>query len=236
VFRHLQALESTDLERLARFSREFNVDIYLQGGGPNSVRPLDPDAVRQLYYSLPEHDIRIDFEPTDFIQVNARINQLMVGRAVALLDPKAGDEILELFCGIGNFSLPFARHSDRVVAAEADSLLVERARNNASLNKVDNAEFVMADLYSDQVQRLSRYTNCNKLFLDPPRSGAMEVVRDLVPKLRPERIVYVSCNPATLARDSEVLVHREGYSLMAAGIIDMFPHTAHVESIALFQR
>jgi 23S rRNA (uracil1939-C5)-methyltransferase len=236
VFRHLQALENSDLERLARFSRELDVDIYLQDAGVDSVRPLDPASTRQLYYLLPEHDIRIEFGPTDFIQVNGEVNRLMVNRALTLLEPAKEDEILELFCGIGNFSLPFARHAGRVVGAEGDRLLVERARSNALLNDLDNTEFVTADLYTDQVESLSRYASCNKLFLDPPRSGAVEVVRDLVPKLRPERIVYVSCNPATLARDSEILVHQQGYTLTAAGIIDMFPHTAHVESVALFQR
>jgi len=144
--------------------------------------------------------------------------------------------VLELFSGIGNFSLPLVRRSAGVVAVEASEAMVTRAGANADANGIGNCNFVAADLYSEAVAKLSQFDGCNKLFLDPPRSGAMEVVRDLVPKLLPERILYVSCNPATLARDAEVLVHRDGYRLAAAGIVDMFPHTAHVESVALFER
>jgi len=236
VFRHLEPFVARDLELLEEFARESGVDVHLQGGGVDSVRPLTPESSRRLSYCLPAHGVRIEFEPTDFVQVYGFVNRLMVDLAVELMAPDPTDSILELFCGIGNFSLPLARHAGRLVGVESSAAMVGRAQANARLNDVRGAEFMVADLYSEQVGRLSGLTDCNKLFLDPPRSGAIEVVRDLVPRLLPERIVYVSCNPATLARDSEVLVRREGYRLLAVGVVDMFPHTAHVESIALFQR
>ncbi|GJL80976.1 MAG: 23S rRNA (uracil(1939)-C(5))-methyltransferase RlmD [marine bacterium B5-7] len=234
VFRHLEALTDQDHERLQTFACDHDVDIYLQSGGPDTVMPLRTGEARLLQYRLDEFDINIRFDPTDFVQVNADVNDAMVKRAVELLQPNVTDNILELFCGIGNFSLPFARRAGSVVAVEANEIQVERARGNAQLNNIDNTEFVVADLYSDQIESLKRFDHCNKLFLDPPRSGAIETVKELVPKLKPERIVYVSCNPATLARDSELLVNKENYRLDEVGIIDMFPHTTHVESIAVF--
>ncbi len=236
VFRHLEALSGGDYEVLARYARERDVDVYLQSGGPDTVMPLPGSSPRTLDYALTAHDVRIAFAPTDFVQVNAAVNAQLVSRAVELLSPVPDDEVLELFCGIGNFSLPIARRVGRVIGVEASEIMVGRARDNAARNAIGNCEFVAADLYTEAVRGLSSRDGCNKLFLDPPRSGAVEVVRDLVPTLAPERIVYVSCNPSTLARDSEILVRREGYRLSAAGVVDMFPHTAHVESIALFER
>lgn len=236
IFRHLVPLGDGDRTRLARYAGELGVDVLVQGGGPETVAPLAPDPARPLYYDLARHGVRIGFEAGDFVQVNGTVNEMLVDLAVELLDPGAGDSVLELFSGIGNFSLPLARRSAGVVAVEASEAMVTRAGANADANGIGNCNFVAADLYSEAVAKLSQFDGCNKLFLDPPRSGAMEVVRDLVPKLLPERILYVSCNPATLARDAEVLVHRDGYRLAAAGIVDMFPHTAHVESVALFER
>lgn len=236
VFRHLETLNDADIRVLTRFAHHHDIDVYLQSGGPETVTILPGTNARVLDYSLPGHDVRIAFAPTDFVQVNAAVNEQLVTRAVELLAPETTDDVLELFCGIGNFSLPIGRRARRVIAVEASEVMVGRARDNANRNVIENCEFVAADLYTDTVRSLTRYESCNKLFLDPPRSGAVEVVRDLVPALAPERIVYVSCNPSTLARDSEILVRREGYRLSAAGIVDMFPHTAHVESIALFER
>ncbi len=236
VFRHLEPLTENDESRLRRFAVEHEADVYLQSGGPDSIKALAGTRPRRLSYTLAEHDVRIEFEPTDFVQVNAAVNESLVNTALNLLAPDPADRVLELFCGIGNFSLPLARRAGRVIGVEASELMVSRARGNAAGNDIANVEFVAADLYDDPAGTLSRHGDCDKLFLDPPRSGAVEVVRDLVPKIMPERIVYVSCNPSTLARDSEILVHREGYRLSSAGIVDMFPHTAHVESVALFER
>ena len=236
VFRHLEALTETDIAILKDFAEQSDVDVYLQPGGLDTVHCLAPAEPRPLEYRLDGFDVSIRFEPTDFIQVNAELNTRMVEQAIELLDLQADDQVLELFCGIGNFSLPLATQAARVMAVEANQALVDRAWANARRNDLDNLEFAVADLYTEQVAALKSQQDCNKLLLDPPRSGAIEVVRDLVPEIWPERIVYVSCNPGTLARDSELLVRKHGYQMLNAGVMDMFPHTAHVESIAVFSR
>ncbi len=236
IFRHLEQLNQDDHHKLRSYAVSSDVDVYLQPSGLDSVAAFEPAPARPLYYDLPDYDLRIYFEATDFIQVNAQVNQVLIDLATKLLNPTPDDNILELFCGIGNFSLPLASRAGSVVGVEASEMLVRRATLNAAKNGVDNARFITADLYSEQIDQLKTLRNCNKLFLDPPRSGAIEVVRDLVPLLKPESILYVSCNPSTLARDSEILVQKQKYRLVTAGVIDMFPHTAHVESIALFTR
>jgi len=235
VFRHLDPLSPADEQALAAFGQQHALHIYLQPGGPDSVAPLWPsDSV--LSYSLEDYDLDLVFRPTDFTQVNAAINRAMVERALALLETGHEDRVLDLFCGLGNFSLPLARRVGEVVGVEGEAQLVQRARDNARHNGIDNAHFHVADLSEDPAGsawlRGQRY---DKALLDPPRTGAAEVLGYLG-GLGPAKVVYVSCNPATLARDAGVLVNELGFRLCGAGVMDMFPHTAHVESIALFER
>jgi 23S rRNA (uracil1939-C5)-methyltransferase len=230
VFRHLQPPEPDDLGRLADFGRASGMQVWLQPGGPESAHPLAEDAP-PLAYALPEFAVRIAFGPTDFTQVNHGVNRVLVARAVRLLEPRPGEAVADLFCGVGNFSLPLARGGARVTGFEASAALIERARANAAANGVA-ARFEELDLAGAGFVRRGPF---EKLLLDPPREGAMEVVKAL-PADWPRRIVYVSCDPATLARDAGVLAHTKGFRLEAAGVVNMFPHTAHVESIALFVR
>ena len=184
---------------------------------------------------MPEFDVRLQFSPTEFTQVNHQINRVLVRRALRLLDPQPGERIADLFCGLGNFTLPIARRAATVVGVEGDAGLVQRARANAALNGLPNAEFYAADLSQDVRAEPWVKGGFNKLLLDPPRSGADAVIPQL-PLEGVQRIVYVSCHPASLARDAGVLVRDYGFQLKAAGVMDMFPHTGHVESIALFER
>ncbi|MEO6173032.1 MAG: 23S rRNA (uracil(1939)-C(5))-methyltransferase RlmD, partial [Arenimonas sp.] len=202
--------------------------------GVNSVVALWP-LETDLEFAIPKYDIRLAFKPLDFIQVNAALNQKMIEQAIALLDPQAGERVLDLFCGLGNFTLPLARAADSVVGVEGDAGLVARARDNATLNAVMNAEFYAADLAKDLSDEPWMQQGFDKLLLDPPRAGAAEVLAQM-PLKNIRRIVYVSCHPASLARDAGFLVKERGYTLKAAGVMDMFPHTAHVESIALFEK
>jgi 23S rRNA (uracil1939-C5)-methyltransferase len=188
-----------------------------------------------LSYTLPQYDVSFEFLPTDFTQINSEINHQLIDLAVDLLQLQAQDFVLDLFCGLGNFSLPLARHAGWVVGVEGEAGLVQRARDNARRNAIDNLEFHVANLTEDTRCHPWLGQHYDKILLDPPRSGALEVLPQLV-KLSPQRMVYVSCNPATLARDAGELVHQHGYTLSSAGVMDMFPHTAHVESIALFER
>jgi len=234
VFRHLEPLTDDDLERLRAFAEANGVRVLLQPGGLDSIHALWPEQAEALYYEI-DGDIRIEFEPTDFIQVNGEQNRRLVERALSLLEPRSGDQVLDLFCGVGNFTLPVARRVDAVTGVEGEPRLVQRAGGNAALNGLDNAAFRTADLYDEELSGAWIDPGFNKILLDPPRSGAMSVMKR-VPDIDPERIVYISCNPATLARDAELLVRKHGYHLRRAGIFDMFPHTAHVESIALFEK
>jgi 23S rRNA (uracil1939-C5)-methyltransferase len=234
VFRHLVRLVERDVELLRDFGKRHNIQIYLQAHDPDSVIGLWPDAPEELSYRLPEFDIEIHFRPTDFVQVNSAVNRRIVNQAIELLDLKSTDSVLDLFCGLGNFTLPLARGAKRVLGVEGDLTLIEGARHNARLNGIANAEFMAADLYHDDAASWTDFGG-DKLLLDPPRGGAMEAIKRLTEPL-PSRIVYVSCYPATLARDSEYLVHVLGYRLAAAGVMDMFPQTSHIESMALFVR
>ena len=232
--RHLAPLEEADRAALAAFGREHGFSMFLQPKGPDSVHPLDGQAPA-LSFRLPQWDVELAFEPLDFIQVNAGLNQKMIARALELLDAQAGERVLDLFCGLGNFTLPLARTVAEVVGVEGDAGLVARARANAQRNGLGNAQFFAADLTTDQRGTPWMRAGFDKLLLDPPRSGADEVLKQL-PLQGIDRIVYVSCHPGSLARDAGFLVHERGYRLVAAGVMDMFPHTAHVESIALFER
>jgi 23S rRNA (uracil1939-C5)-methyltransferase len=231
VFRHLLPLSDADLAQLRQFSKCNGVHVWLQPGGPESAHPFEP-AASELYYELPDFAVRLAFRPTDFTQVNHELNRGLVGLALELLEPQPGERIADLFCGLGNFSLPIARRGAQVIGFEGSRELVERARSNAAANGLV-AQFEVMDLFQP---RLAAYGEFAKLLLDPPRQGAIEVAKALPERGAPRRIVYVSCDPATLARDAGVLVHVKGFRLVAAGVVNMFPHTAHVESLALFER
>jgi len=233
VFRHLDPLSKADQSRLQAFADEYRLHVYLQPAGPDSVQPLAPaDSV--LSYSLPEQNIELRFRPNDFTQVNSVINRRMIERVLGMLALDRSDTVLDLFCGLGNFTLPMARLAGSVTGVEGEAGLVDRARDNARLNAVDNAAFHVADLAEDQRHAAWAGGGYNKVLLDPPRSGAAAVL-DVLGNIHPQRIVYVSCHPGSLARDAGILVDTHGYRLQAAGVMDMFPHTAHVESIALFE-
>lgn len=236
VFRVLDPPDDSDRDALVAFGKRHDLRIYLQPGGLDSIAPLYPAVIDEaLAYTLPEFDIRIDFEPVDFVQVNSDINERMVHFAVEQLDVQPGDKVLDLFCGIGNFSLPLARRAGKVLGIEGEKSLVERAAANAANNELDNVEFRVADLARIDGSEGWMRSGWDRLLLDPARSGAAEVVTRMH-LVAPQRIVYVSCHPGTLARDAGTLVAEQGYELESAGIIDMFPHTAHVESIAVFTK
>nr|WP_238396818.1 23S rRNA (uracil(1939)-C(5))-methyltransferase RlmD [Xanthomonas fragariae] len=232
--RHMQPLSERDRQALTEFAQAQGFAIFLQPGGVDSVHPLWPHDV-PLSFRLPQWDVELAFRPLDFIQVNASLNQKMIAHALTLLDAKPDDRVLDLFCGLGNFTLPLARGVREVVGVEGDAGLVARAKENAQRNGLDNAQFYAADLTQDQRNAAWMRQGFDKLLLDPPRSGALEVLQQL-PLKKFERIVYVSCHPGSLARDAGYLVNAQGFTLKAAGAMDMFPHTAHVESIAVFER
>ena len=231
VFRHLLPLTDGDQALMREFADAASVQVWLQPRGPESAAPFHPLPAAELYYALPEFGVRIGFRPTDFTQVNHAVNRLLVSRAVRLLDPQPGERIGDLFCGLGNFSLPLATRGAQVIGLEGAKALVEQARRNALANGL-TVQFEAANLFEPN---LAPYGAFDKLLVDPPREGAMELVKAL-PEAWPRRIVYVSCDAATLARDAGVLVNTKGFRLAAAGVVNMFPHTAHVESIALFER
>jgi 23S rRNA (uracil1939-C5)-methyltransferase len=233
VFRHLQPLTEGDRAALLAFAQAHRFALFLQPGGVDSVHPLWP-ADPRLSFRLPAWDIELKFRPLDFIQVNAGLNDRMIARTLELLDVQPGERVLDLFCGLGNFTLPLARVADAVVGVEGDSGLVARARENAAHNNLPNAQFHAADLAQDLSGHAWMRAGFDRLLLDPPRSGADVVLKQL-PLKGLKRIVYVSCHPASLARDAGYLVNERGWKLRAAGVMDMFPHTAHVESIAMFE-
>ena len=235
IFRHLDPLSDADRQALRAFAAHYDLDIFLQPGGPDTVTPLNPGAERTLSYRLPEWGVEVAFRPDDFTQVNTALNRAMVARALDLLDLRPGDRVLDLFCGLGNFTLPMARQGAEVVGVEGDEGLVVRARENAQRNGVTQVEYHAADLTHDQSEAPWMSGRYDKILLDPPRSGALEML-PLIARLAPKRIVYVSCHPGSLARDAGCLVKEHGYRLVKAGVMDMFPHTAHVESIALFEQ
>jgi len=233
ILRHLEPLTAKDEQILLDCARELNITWYTQSGGLDTVKPLDQPAV--LTYSHPDHDIEMEFLPTDFTQVNFKLNQKMINLALDMLELNDEDEVIDLFCGLGNFTLPIAKHAKHVVGVEGDLGLIERAKYNAEKNNISNADFYKADLFQEvEGFEWFRGKTYNKALIDPARTGAIEIV-ELLPKLGVERLVYVSCNPATLARDTAKLIEL-GYKLDTAGVMDMFPQTAHVESIALFTK
>ncbi len=236
VFRHLEDLTEADEALLRAFADTHKVSIYLQPKGPETVYLFYPQDAGPLYYSLPEFGVTLQFRPIDFTQVNHGINRMLLRRALYLLDPQPGERIADMFCGLGNFTLPIARSGATVVGIEGAKSLVERALENATLNGLaDRTEFAVSNLFDATEESIAALGHFDRMLIDPPREGADELVKALGPNA-PKRIVYVSCNPATLARDAAILVHEKGYVLKGAGIANMFPQTSHVESIALFER
>jgi 23S rRNA (uracil1939-C5)-methyltransferase len=234
ILRMLETPTEEDRQKLLTFGETHGLSIYEQLGGPESIRPLSGEPVR-LFYQLSDFDLTLYFLPTDFTQVNSDINRQMVRRAVDMLELESVDRVLDLFCGLGNFTLPIARYAGEATGVEGDSGLVARAKENAAHNRLKNTRFYTANLYQPLDNEPWLHDRFNKALLDPPRSGAQEILGHL-PSMGVERLVYVSCYPGTLARDAGILVHEHGYRLVSAGVMDMFPHTAHVESIALFDR
>jgi 23S rRNA (uracil1939-C5)-methyltransferase len=237
VFRHLLPFSAQDKQHLRDFADQYGVQVWLQPQGPDSAHVLHPREAAQLSYALPEFDVNLAYKPSDFTQVNPYINQLLIRRALQLLKPAAGERIADLFCGLGNFTLPIARSGAYVIGIEGSDALVQRARANAKAHGLhDRTEFHTVNLFETTEDSLEALGPLDKLLIDPPREGAIAVVKALSPAQSPATIVYVSCNPATLARDAAVLVHEKGYRLHSAGIANMFPQTSHVESVALFKR
>jgi 23S rRNA (uracil1939-C5)-methyltransferase len=232
VFRHMQPLSPADLDRLRDFATTTGLDIFLQPKGPTTVRPLD--GTDEMHFEVPAEGLNFRFTPTNFVQVNAELNQKMIRLALEKLAPEPQDRILDLFCGLGNFTLPIAHHCQQVVGIEGNEELVSLARSNAERNNIGNAEFHVADLTQDHAQADWLAGGFDQVLVDPPRSGAQEVLAALA-ALGPRRIVYISCHPGSLARDAGMLVRDHGFRLIEAGVMDMFPHTAHVESIAIFE-
>lgn len=236
IVRHLKPLSENDRKLWFDFAQEHEVVVYLQPKGPDSIERLWPieDEAAQLTYRLEDFNVELKQEPLDFAQVNASINRLMVPFAIDLLDVQPEDSVLDLFCGLGNFTIPLATKAKFVVGVEGVQTMVDRGTENAKHNNLSNVEFYQADLTSDLSQEPWNQKQYSKILIDPARSGALEVINNIV-KFGAEKIVYVSCNPASLARDTGELV-KHGYRLVKAGVMDMFPHTTHVESIALFEK
>jgi 23S rRNA (uracil1939-C5)-methyltransferase len=231
VLRILADPSPADVQAFREFGVRHNIDFYWQRGGPGTVVPLD--RARPLRYRLPELDLTYEFLPTDFVQVNAAINAELVATALRLARVEPTDRVLDLYCGLGNFSLPFARRAGELMGVEGDAGLVARAVRNAASNGIGNARFVTADLMALGFSFYREHWDV--VVLDPPRTGAEAPVAELNAS-RPRCIVYVSCHPATLARDAQVLVERHGFKLRTARVFDMFPHTHHIEALALFTR
>ncbi len=234
IIRHLEDLSNADIGSLRAFAQQTGIALYLQAKGPQSVRLLEP-AKLQLEYRVEALGLHFRFEPLDFVQVNAELNEAMIMRVMELLAPTAQDHILDLFCGLGNFTLSLATRARQVTGVEGAGEMVERAIDNARRNGLDNADFHTVDLY-ESADKLpwpaERYT---KIMLDPPRSGALQLL-PWIAASDASQVLYISCNPETLARDAGLLVNQYGFNLSGAGIMDMFPHTPHSEAMALFER
>ena len=237
IFRHLKPIGIKDRSVFLNFSSNHKVRVFLQSKGPKTIIELtdNPENPEPLFFEIPEYKIKMEFLPSDFIQVNKRMNEKMIAQALSLLEISENDVILDLFCGLGNFTLPLATKVKQVVGVEGEKSLVERAEHNSKINNLQNIEFHVADLRlnhesSDWFQK--EYT---KVLIDPPRSGAFEIL-PLIARTKADTLLYVSCHPASLARDTDYLVNELGFKLISAGVMDMFPHTSHVESMALFKR
>ncbi len=238
LLRHMETLTDNDIALLREFGQKHNVTWWLQPKGPETVHPLDPGDADKLAYTLPEFGLRMPYRPTDFTQVNHAINRVLISKALTLLEVQASDRVADLFCGLGNFTLPLATRAGSVVGIEGSAALTERALQAARDHGLDDrTSFATLNLFEVDVQWLRDLGHFDRILIDPPREGAEAVARALAaltPAERPKRIVYVSCSPATLARDAGILTHEGGYKLLSAGVVNMFPHTGHVESIAVF--
>jgi 23S rRNA (uracil1939-C5)-methyltransferase len=234
VFRVLAPPAAADLEKISSFGAERDLQIFLQTGGLDTVRPVRADY-RPLDYTVDDGNVVIEFGPVDFIQVNRDVNKGVVAAAMNLLECAPGDSVLDLFCGLGNFTLPLARRARRVLGVEGDASLLVKARANAARNGLGNADFTVENLFEPATFGTWSNESYDRVLLDPPRAGAVELLC-LMGRWRPRRVVYISCHPGSLARDAGVLVRDQGFTLIAAGVMDMFPHTTHVESIAVFER
>lgn len=236
VLRILEPLSDADGDAVRRFADKHSVQIFLQTKGPETALPFHPLASPALQYRIPDYGLVFPFKPTDFTQVNHDINRVLVRRAMTLLDPQPGERVGDFFCGLGNFSLAIAACGAQVFGVEGNAALVSRARENAKANGLEaRCEFTDRNLFEVTPEDWKAFGPFDRVLIDPPRDGAMELVKSLC-EAPPARIVYVSCSPATLARDANVLVNTGGYRLTAAGVVNMFPHTSHVESIAVFER
>lgn len=236
VLRVMDPPSVEDQALLRAFADKHEIQFWLQSKGPETIVPFYPLDAPALSYSLPEFGITMPFAPGEFTQVNSALNRVMISRAMRLLAPQAGERIADFFCGLGNFTLPIARQGAEVMGIEGGAALVNRAIQSASYNGLSaNTVFKAMNLFAMDEASLAQLGRFDKWLVDPPRDGAIELVRAISPGIAPERIVYVSCNPATLARDAQILVEVHGYNLKAAGVMNMFPHTSHVESIAVFE-
>ena len=231
VFRNLEDLPESDVILLDEFGKQNDFFIYTQSGGPETVQPLNSQHQVQLNYKV--HDISFDFNPNNFTQINSAMNIKMIDQALKYLNLRSTDRVLDLFCGLGNFTLPIAQKCQQVLGLEGSKSLVNDALNNARKNNINNAEFKVIDLQNENIEAKWLHEKWNKILLDPPRSGAKEIM-PVIAKLVPEVIVYISCNPATLARDANILVNHNNYTCSHLGVMDMFPHTTHIESMAVF--
>lgn len=238
IFRHLTPLPEEDVKKLREFAEANSLHFYLQPNSPEKIHkiwPLDSADKLSYFINLPDKKLEMQFYPLDFIQVNSEINQLMLKQALYLLDPQSSDDILDLFCGLGNFTLPLAHYAKHVVGVEGSHEMVTRAQENAQHNSISNVEFHAANLMEPSPSVAWMQKKYDKILLDPPRTGAKELL-PFIPKFSAKKIVYVSCNPSTLARDAGELVYNYGYKLKQVGVINMFPHTSHIEAIALFEK
>jgi 23S rRNA (uracil1939-C5)-methyltransferase len=238
VLRHMTPLTDNDIRVLREFAAQHNIQWWLQSKGPDTVHALEPEHEAQLAYTLPEFGLRMPYRPTDFTQVNHQINRALISRALTLLEVQPTDRVADMFCGLGNFSLPLATQAAEVVGVEGSQGLTERAQEAAVQAGIHNARFSTLNLFEVDLTWLAGLGHFDRMLIDPPREGAQALstaLAQLPQAARPKRIVYVSCNPATLARDAAILVTEGGYKLLAAGVVNMFPHTGHVESIAVFE-
>ncbi|MDR3426782.1 23S rRNA (uracil(1939)-C(5))-methyltransferase RlmD [Silvimonas sp.] len=237
VFRNMEAINEQDEAHFKAYADQWGVQIWLQPKGPDTAYPLYPLDAPPLTYQMPEFGITMPFKPTEFTQVNHAVNRVMVERAIRLLDPQPGEVIADMFCGLGNFTLPIARRGAKVLGMEGLQQLVDRAFEGARHNQLEHlTDFKVANLFEMTEEWLDKLGHFDKMLIDPPRDGAMELVKSISAEHGPKRIVYVSCSPSTLARDANILVNDKGYTLKSSGIVNMFPHTGHVESMALFEK
>lgn len=234
IMRHMRPLPDEDITRLKEFAKAHDIQLFLQSKGPDTVTPIQPDY-SALSFDLPQHNLRYEFLPNDFIQVNQVMNEKMIDRVLSIMNLNKQSKVLDLFCGLGNFTLPIARHSQEIIGVEGDQQLVERARHNAEINNLSNVSFFTADLTKDHSQSAWFQQDFSHVLIDPPRSGAWDIL-PLIASTSAKTLVYVSCHPASLARDSQRLVDDLGFTMQSAGVMDMFPHTSHVESMAVFTR